>query len=116
MERDFKNLKRGQALRLNDNNVIVCFVKASKSKLIVSWPTMGGTAPINPNEIVSIVNENDLSDKEKRDYKTAVDGMERYYVLRGPIAQWLEPPAHNGDVPGSSPGGPTLATAVHYPE
>ena len=25
----------------------------------------------------------------------------------GPIAQWLEPTAHNGLVPGSSPGGPT---------
>ena len=25
----------------------------------------------------------------------------------GPVAQWLEPTAHNGLVPGSSPGGPT---------
>src|SRR6266700_1572056 len=25
----------------------------------------------------------------------------------GPIAQWLEPPAHNRPVPGSNPGGPT---------
>src|SRR4051794_6408739 len=27
--------------------------------------------------------------------------------LRGPVAQWLEPAAHNGLVPGSSPGRPT---------
>ena len=28
-------------------------------------------------------------------------------TLRGPVAQWLEPAAHNGLVPGSSPGRPT---------
>ena len=28
---------------------------------------------------------------------------------RGPIAQWLEPPAHNRLVPGSNPGGPILS-------
>ncbi len=28
--------------------------------------------------------------------------------LEGPVAQWLEPAAHNGLVPGSSPGGPTI--------
>jgi hypothetical protein len=27
----------------------------------------------------------------------------------GPVAQWLEPAAHNGLVPGSSPGRPTIA-------
>ena len=27
---------------------------------------------------------------------------------RGPIAQRLEPPAHNRSVPGSNPGGPTI--------
>src|SRR5882672_9259519 len=29
----------------------------------------------------------------------------------GPIAQRLEPPAHNRPVPGSNPGGPTFARA-----
>lgn len=28
-------------------------------------------------------------------------------MIRGPLAQWLEPPAHNRQVPGSNPGGPT---------
>ena len=28
-------------------------------------------------------------------------------ALAGPIAQWLERPAHNRLVPGSNPGGPT---------
>ena len=32
----------------------------------------------------------------------------------GPVAQWLEQPAHNRMVPGSSPGGPT--TPPHAPE
>src|SRR6267378_6015067 len=45
-----------------------------------------------------------------------------YFVLRtswsilpdGPIAQRLEPPAHNRPVPGSNPGGPTnLRSLVH---
>ncbi len=27
----------------------------------------------------------------------------------GPIAQWVEPPAHNRKVPGSIPGGPTIS-------
>jgi hypothetical protein len=31
----------------------------------------------------------------------------RYEDAVGPVAQWLEPAAHNGLVPGSSPGGPT---------
>ncbi len=29
------------------------------------------------------------------------------YALGGPIAQWLEQSAHNREVPGSNPGGPT---------
>ncbi len=29
------------------------------------------------------------------------------YFPLGPVAQWLEQSAHNGLVPGSSPGGPT---------
>jgi hypothetical protein len=28
-------------------------------------------------------------------------------LAAGPVAQWLEPAAHNGLVPGSSPGRPT---------
>ena len=31
----------------------------------------------------------------------------REFGLSGPIAQWLERPAHNRLVPGSNPGGPT---------
>jgi hypothetical protein len=33
--------------------------------------------------------------------------VSRPATLRGPVAQWLEPAAHNGLVPGSSPGRPT---------
>src|SRR6185503_8514903 len=32
--------------------------------------------------------------------------------LEGPVAQWLEPAAHNGLVAGSSPAGPTTFTAT----
>ena len=31
-------------------------------------------------------------------------------MIYGPIAQWLEPPAHNRLVLGSSPSGPTNLT------
>ncbi len=31
----------------------------------------------------------------------------RIITARGPVAQWLEPTAHNGLVAGSSPAGPT---------
>gem|GEM_PF-5114661 len=39
----------------------------------------------------------------------AIDGLaSRTYLTRqGPLAQWLEPTAHNGLVAGSSPAGPT---------
>ena len=30
-------------------------------------------------------------------------------MLFGPVAQWLEPAAHNGLVAGSSPAGPTIS-------
>src|SRR5262245_30517486 len=30
----------------------------------------------------------------------------------GPVAQWLEPAAHNGLVAGSSPAGPTISAVV----
>ena len=33
-------------------------------------------------------------------------------LVAGPIAQWLEPPAHNRLVPGSSPGGPSLRSRL----
>jgi hypothetical protein len=32
--------------------------------------------------------------------------------LLGPVAQWLEPAAHNGLVAGSSPAGPTSGAAL----
>ena len=32
--------------------------------------------------------------------------------IGGPVAQWLEPAAHNGLVAGSSPAGPTNKTGV----
>ena len=32
--------------------------------------------------------------------------------LEGPVAQWLEPAAHNGLVAGSSPAGPTILSAA----
>jgi hypothetical protein len=32
----------------------------------------------------------------------------RYRKIVGPLAQWLEPTAHNGLVVGSSPTGPTI--------
>lgn len=32
----------------------------------------------------------------------------------GPIAQWLEQPAHNRLVPGSIPGGPTTIMYIVY--
>ena len=37
--------------------------------------------------------------------------------LLGPVAQWLEPAAHNGLVAGSSPAGPTSEASmeVHWP-
>src|SRR5688572_19560420 len=35
----------------------------------------------------------------------------RHYSPMGPIAQWLERPAHNRLVPGSNPGGPILVNS-----
>ncbi len=35
----------------------------------------------------------------------------RRWLIRGPIAQLAEPPAHNRSVPGSIPGGPTIIQA-----
>ena len=32
---------------------------------------------------------------------------------RGPVAQWLEPAAHNGLVGGSSPSRPTTPSMIH---
>jgi hypothetical protein len=37
-----------------------------------------------------------------------------YYGIQGPVAQWLEPAAHNGLVSGSSPGGPPLAGVAEF--
>jgi hypothetical protein len=37
----------------------------------------------------------------------------RRSALQGPVAQWLEPAAHNGLVAGSSPAGPTSALAYY---
>jgi hypothetical protein len=34
-------------------------------------------------------------------------GRDFRQIARGPVAQWLEPAAHNGLVAGSSPAGPT---------
>jgi hypothetical protein len=33
--------------------------------------------------------------------------MGLFFMPQGPIAQLVEPPAHNRSVPGSNPGGPT---------
>ena len=33
----------------------------------------------------------------------------------GPVAQWLEPTAHNGLVGGSSPPGPTMISFEFFP-
>ena len=41
------------------------------------------------------------------DYKLAMDGRLTRAANQGPLAQWLAHPAHNRQVPGSSPGGPT---------
>ena len=40
----------------------------------------------------------------------------RYSPLRGPIAQLVEPPAHNRQVPGSRPGGPTTQASCGQQE
>ena len=43
------------------------------------------------------------------DRRPGTSDMHRFpsTITRGPIAQWLERPAHNRLVPGSNPGGPT---------
>ena len=38
----------------------------------------------------------------------------RIISTSGPVAQWLERPAHNRQVPGSSPGGPTMFCATFF--
>src|SRR3954449_2775399 len=37
-------------------------------------------------------------------------------LAAGPVAQWLEPAAHNGLVAGSSPAGPTILINRRHPE
>lgn len=36
------------------------------------------------------------------------------HLSEGPVAQWLEPAAHNGLVAGSSPAGPTNAALIQW--
>src|SRR5215218_4751223 len=42
-------------------------------------------------------------------------GRPRLCGCVGPVAQWLEPSAHNGLVAGSSPAGPTIITEILMP-
>jgi hypothetical protein len=43
-----------------------------------------------------------------------VAGLRKQRLAAGPVAQWLEPAAHNGLVPGSSPGRPTTLRPSGY--
>lgn len=75
---EIKKLPRGQALRLNDGVIVVLGKVSGTGHPIVGWPSMGGTCPVEPYEVVEALNPTTLVGEEKRDYETALMSIERY--------------------------------------